>query len=169
MLSSPLPLHTHTPSRPGVDLFALSHPDGKGKGKSSGNPMEQCLPNLSVWKRAGSRRQSRHDAGLVQTLIYPWDMCTLQMRMDLAINGYKNSRAMTNQSQLLREAVALGIILKQAKMGPCSCIKHEMRSDDWQGRAGRKNVGMWNSYRIARLEETLNIIESAQDVSTILW
>lgn len=53
-----------------VDLFALSHPDGKGKGKSRERSLELCLPSLPFWRRPGSRKQSRRDAGLHQTLIY---------------------------------------------------------------------------------------------------
>lgn len=61
--------------------------------------------------------------------------------MNLGINGYINSRVMMKQSQLLREAVASGIILGQEKMGPCSCIKHEMRSDDWQVKGRKEECG----------------------------
>lgn len=37
-----------------------------------------------------------------------------------------------NLSQLLGEAAAAGISLEQAKTGPRSGIKHEMRSDSWE-------------------------------------
>lgn len=49
--------HRHT-FQTWADLFALSHPDSKGKGKSSESPMELCLPNLSIWRRASSRSRA---------------------------------------------------------------------------------------------------------------
>lgn len=63
-----------------VDLSALSHPDGEGRGESSGSPLELCLPSLSFWRRAGTRKQNRRDAGLLQTLV-----CTNLRHMHHAI------------------------------------------------------------------------------------
>lgn len=116
-----------------VDLFVLSHPDGKGQGKSSGSPLELCLPSLSFWRRAGGR--SRADMMLVYSIhsfIPIWDICTVQLSRNLGVNGYINSNVMMNQSQLLREAVAYGIGLEQAKTETCSSTKHETRSGSWE-------------------------------------
>lgn len=60
------------------------------------------------------------------------------MRRNLGGNGYKNSRVMMNQSQLLWDAVAVAL---SSKMGPCSCIKHEMRRDDWQVKGRKEGCG----------------------------
>lgn len=56
----------------------------------------------------------------------------MQLSRNLGVNGYTNSSVMMNLSQLLGEAAAAGISLEQAKTGPRSGIKHEMRSDSWE-------------------------------------
>jgi len=56
----------------------------------------------------------------------------MQLSRNLGVNGYTNGSVMMNQSQVLREAAASDISLGQAKTGPCSSIKHEMRSDVWE-------------------------------------
>lgn len=89
-----------------------------------------------ILENRGSRKQSRHDAGLLQTLIYTRDICRVQLSRNLGVNGYINSSVMMNQSQLLREAAASGISFEQPKTGPCSSIKHEMKSGDWEIKGG---------------------------------
>lgn len=71
---------------------------------------------------------SRHSSTLETSAHCKWSR-------NLGVNGSINSRAMMNQSQLLREAASL----KQAKMGPCSCSKHEM----WWLVGERQEGGMW--------------------------
>lgn len=127
-------LHSHCCSHSSsawVDLFVLFHPDGEGQGKSGGSPLELCLPNLSFWRRAGGG--SRADMMLVYSIhsfIPIWDIRTVKLSRNLGVNGYINSNVMMNQSQLLREAVALALNKQRWSLVPVQNMR-------WEVAAGR--------------------------------